>query len=146
MDDFQTPVDNRKTHNLPPNLPYSKLVAPHAKTRGSEADKCPCSVCRIAGTFSRHDKSALISSIFSTSETEKQELNKSPAKVKLQCVKCLTYIGRGKSHKCIRKTKQENLSMMVKASSRRTKGKVTSSCLKSDFADAGVKTRGGWHY
>ena len=131
---------SKKNTNIP-YLPYNKLEAPRASTRGNPTEKCLCSVCKIAGTFSISDKKVVFS-IFSATDPSPVVVKSSTKKVP-QCRKCFTYIRRGKAHKCIRRTRQKNLAGMVKASSMRTKGRVTSDCLKSVFQDCGVKLRGG---
>ena len=128
---------------MPPILPYGKLVAPHATTRSSDGATCSCSVCQIAGMFPVQAQRALLSTIFCGGAAEHPEVKAPSPNVILQCSKCLTYIGKGKSHKCKKRTKQDNLAGMVKSSSKKTKGKVTSSCLKAVFDEAGVTTRGG---
>ena len=67
----------------------------------------------------------------------------SPPSFSKQCLNCFTYVGKGIPHDCSRTTKRTNLECIVKASSYKTKGRVTSSCLKAVFAEAGVSTRGG---
>ena len=81
--------------------------------------------------------------VFSGKTDEQPDEVETGPTVSLQCRKCLTYVGRGKSHKCKKKTKQENLESLVKSSPKRTKGKVTSACLKAVFAEAGVSIKGG---
>ena len=63
--------------------------------------------------------------------------------VSLQCTKCFTYVGQGKSHTCNRTTRRANLEKLVKSSSRKTKGRVTGACIKAVFEDDGVDIRGG---
>ena len=130
----------RKSHLLPLKLPYSKLVAPGAATRSSACNPCSCSVCKIARTFPIQIQRAVLSSILSVGDDEEQPA--SPG-VRVQCSKCLTYTGRGKAHKCNKTTRRSNLEELVKSSSSKTKGKVTSACLKAVFEEAGVTIKGG---
>ena len=137
----QTPEADRKESMLPPTLPYDKLRAPHATTRSADTTSCSCSVCQISGAFPRQERAVLISSIFGTEQHPARE--PSPPSFRKQCLNCFTYVGKGIPHDCSRTTKRTNLECIVKASSYKTKGRVTTSCLKAVFAEAGVSTRGG---
>ena len=52
-------------------------------------------------------------------------------------------MARGKRHVCTKFTLRENLSELVKTRSRKSKGIVVSSSLRSIFEQDGVETRGG---
>ena len=138
---FLVQAENRRDSDLPPYLSYDKLEPPAASTRSSGLESCSCSCCSLAGAFPHSAQDALLRKIFSLESAE--QVQEEENMVSLQCRVCLTYIGRGKAHKCTKRTKQSNLEEMVKSTSFKTKGKVTSSCLKSIFADRGVSTRGG---
>lgn len=110
-------------------------------TRSSGLDSCSCSCCQLAGAFPYSAQSALLNKIFCVGSSD--QVQEDEPTVSLQCRICFTYIGRGKAHRCTKTTKQNNLEDLVKSTSFKTKGKVTSSCLKSVFADMGVTSRGG---
>ena len=138
---FQIPEIDRDSSQLPPTLPYNKLVGSRATTRSSAETVCSCSVCQIAGTFPKQDRAGVISSIFGTPVQQKEKIP--PPSVSLQCTKCFTYVGQGKAHTCNKATKRANLEELVKSTSQKTKGLVTGSCIKAVFEDSGVSTRGG---
>ena len=66
-----------------------------------------------------------------------------PSKSIKVCNKCLTVIGAGKNHQCSKASFQSNIAGFVKKRSLRSRGKVTSSMLKSVAADQEVSFRGG---
>ena len=138
---FFVKTENRRDSDLPPYLQYDKLVRPVASTRSSGLESCSCSCCCLAGAFPQSAQEAVLKNIFCLESSE--QVQQEEQMISLQCRVCLTYIGRGKTHKCTKKTKQTNLEELVKSTSFKTKGKVTSSCLKSVFADRGVSLRGG---
>ena len=49
------------------------------------------------------------------------------------CEKCLGVIARGVDHPCTRAEKRTNLAELLKASSCKTKGRVTSATLKGNI-------------
>jgi hypothetical protein len=129
---FLVQAENRRDSDLPPYLSYDKLEPPAASTRSSGLESCSCSCCSLAGAFPHSAQDALLRKIFSLESAE--QVQEEENMVSLQCRVCLTYIGRGKAHKCTKSTKQSNLEEMVKSTSFKT---------KSIFADRGVSTRGG---
>ena len=66
-----------------------------------------------------------------------------PARAIPVCSKCFTMIGKGIPHNCSKVQKQENLAHIVRSSSGKSKGKVTSNILKGICSDSGVSQRGG---
>ena len=66
----------------------------------------------------------------------------SPAKVISLCSKCLTEIGKGKSHQCYKSNKRANISEIVRNTSKKTKSKITASGLKSLADEGGFLTEG----
>ena len=66
-----------------------------------------------------------------------------PARSLPLCSKCYCFVSKGVSHLCSKVQKQENLADFLKATSNRTKGKVTSTILKSLCSETGVTTQGG---
>ena len=66
-----------------------------------------------------------------------------PAKVLPLCSKCYCVVWKGASHNCTKVQKQANLVGFVKATSSKTKGKVTSTVLRSICTETGVTLRGG---
>ena len=66
-----------------------------------------------------------------------------PARVLPLCSKCFSEIGAGKPHTCHKTTRRENLSNLVRSTSRKSQSSVTSSTLKAIATDQSVSTRGG---
>ena len=66
-----------------------------------------------------------------------------PARVIPVCSKCFGLISRGVTHNCTKVQRQNNLAGIVKSSSGRSKGKVTSHLLKSICSETGVTHSGG---
>ena len=60
-----------------------------------------------------------------------------------QCTFCLSYIGRGKPHKCNKKTRNVNQTEMVKQNSYGSKSKVAGAVLKDVCDDQNVSRRSG---
>ena len=66
-----------------------------------------------------------------------------PARAIPVCSKCFGLVSRGVTHTCTKVQRQNNLAGIVKSSSGRSKGKVTSHILKSICSETGVNQRGG---
>ena len=66
-----------------------------------------------------------------------------PPKTVPVCSRCLSVVGPGKKHICSKVTFQSKVAEIVKARSRKSRSKVTSSILKNVAADQGISTRGG---
>ena len=66
-----------------------------------------------------------------------------PARTLQVCSKCFAVIGKGKGHICSKINFQLNVSEIVKNKSAKSRGKVTSSILKTVAADQSVTLRGG---
>ena len=117
------------------------MTNPQPSTRSSADKPCGCTVCLIAGSRFDWQVSELLGHIREP-DNPKPKCSSEPEILK-QCVKCLSYIGRGRDHKCTRATKRSNLLGVVKSSSKKSKSRVLTSGLKSVFSDAGVSSRGG---
>ena len=66
-----------------------------------------------------------------------------PQKTLAVCNKCWGETGKGIYHNCKKATKRENITNIVKNTSRKSKAKVTSSTLKVIAEEQQVSTRGG---
>ena len=67
----------------------------------------------------------------------------SPAKVIPMCSKCFCTVGPGKPHTCHKTARRENLSNIVRNTSRKSQSTVASNTLKNIAEDQSVSTRGG---
>ena len=124
-----------------PKVFYEKMTNPQPPTRSAADKPCGCTVCLIARSRWDWQVSELLGHIREP-DNPKPKCSSEPEILK-QCVKCLSYIGRGRVHKCTRATKRSNLLGVVKSSSKKSKSRVLTSGLKSVFSDAGVSSRGG---
>ena len=122
---------------------YDSVKAPPPKTRATSTESCACTVCDIA-RLKNFDYKKYWDSHSIPVGRPSDNVESPPAKTLALCNKCFGEIGRGKSHKCSKSQKAENLANLVKSTSINSKTKVASAAIQ-DIAknDIGVSTRGG---
>ena len=137
-------VKNNDTSNLnPPSLPpkimYEKLVfKPNTRINM----KCDCEIC-LHGRFrwkelGGHTAFSVLPQPTNPQVDKRRKRPLSPQK-ESRCKTCLQVIGRGIRHQCNRSNKLENLSEIVKSTSKRTKSRVISGVKQIIFAFIGFQ-------
>ena len=137
---FQNPEQTK--YRLPPLLSYQNLAPPAPKTRAAVSDSCECQICLIARMkWPDYQGYAALHSHPNHAPTQTP---KSPqAKTLALCSKCWSEIGKGKSHTCQKNTKRENISNIVKNTSKKSRANVASATLKVIAEEQEVSSRGG---
>ena len=128
---------------MPSLLDYRSLVEGPKQTRSSESIyDCGCSICDFA-------RLKLESAVKHAKEHSnpvgapiKKPKSEPPAVIKV-CTECLSEIGPGKPHQCIRTVKRENISAFVRGTSEKSIAAVTVFALKEIAQQQGVGVRGG---
>ncbi|KAJ6637216.1 Protein doublesex [Pseudolycoriella hygida] len=121
-------VKNGTTLNI--ELPdFSKLIAP-VKTREAIKLPCNCTMCRLV-------KAPLILKGKYT-KARTTIVGKTP--IPNMCRRCLTFVGRGKRHKCNSSTRVENIKNIVQQTTPKGQEHVVSSILKEKVNETGSTT------
>ena len=118
------------------------MTLPQPSTRTSSEKPCGCSVCTIAKAKDPEIETVL-RELFGPSPSATHTATPPVQTIMRQCMKCLTYIGKGRPHICSRATKRSNLEGVVKSSSSKSKSRVVAAGIKNVFGEAGVSTKGG---
>ena len=109
---------------------------------------CPCTVCKIAaenltgGSSPSMLREEYWRVLFPGVPYPVQARSKLKS-VEKRCAFCSALIGKGRSHKCTKTAKQDNLHNLVGRSSPKTRQKVGSKIIKSIFDNEGVNPNGG---
>ena len=105
---------------MPPILDYESLVPVPPSTRASFGSACPCSICNIARLKNEEYKE--FSSNQSNPVGAPATLSKpDKAQAMTVCLACLSEIAPGKSHYCVKSTRRENISELIRSSSDKSK-------------------------
>lgn len=115
---------NKEPPTLPPKIMYGNLVF---KPLTRQNLKCDCEIC-LHGRFRWKElgESSDLSVLPPPQNPRNPKRKCSSAEAEARCKVCLQVIGKGIRHTCTRSNKLQNLSELVKSSSKRTKGRVLS--------------------
>ena len=123
-------------------MKYESLVPPPPLTRSSADSPCMCTICEIA-RLKCEDYKKYAGEQSNPVGAPAKHPQSPPGQPITVCSKCLSLFAPGKSHICLKTTKRDNLSEMVRQSSDKSKSTVTVSTLKTMAEDQGVSTKGG---
>lgn len=131
-----------------PSPSYQNMTPPPAhSTRSTDDSECECTVCQIFRSNQGFRHTNLLEEQFwnilfpdqpypSTAKSERPQ-------VESRCGSCYSLIGKGRVHKCNKRTGQDNLHKMVKSKSLKSKEKIGAKVIKGIFDDKNVNKRGG---
>lgn len=121
---------------MPPIPDYKKMHAPAPVTRHTQSEPCKCDLCQVARTYLPQDTTEALSKIF---QSTLPSSSKPPSSLKNKCSKCETLVGKGKSHKCTRESRIENISSIIKSSSKRTRHRILKEGLYTELDEVMFK-------
>ena len=131
-----------------PNPQYDKISAPITYTTRAQADvPCNCTICLLMRDTLRpgkaYSKQKTLPTPFQTLLFPDEVVNISTSgnkpQVESRCVDCGSVVGKGRTHKCNKSTKRENVLGLVRQMSLKSKERTARDALINIFEDKGVK-------
>ena len=136
---------NERNRKLPPAPNYDDITPPTPLTRNSQ--ECQCGICNVSRTQLSQDHKAALSKFIFTSQTAASSASRTSVSsdsesptvsTQTRCVKCETWVGKGKPHNCSKNTRLENMSRMIKRVSPCTRQKLIGVALSKELQEVTI--------